>query len=142
MEISERAKQFGAFAAVKGFEKELRKREEIFEKKAILSDEKNAELDFMLREISVGDEIVVTHYLKNRYVKTAGVLKSIDKRAKSLSLDIPAGGEGLSGTPSDAGFSGRIFFDGRCGNDGVLNRGLFDDEMSISFSDIKDIEKR
>ena len=33
MEISERAKQFGAFAAVKGFEKELRKREEIFEKK-------------------------------------------------------------------------------------------------------------
>ena len=33
MEISERAKQFGAFAAVKGFEKELRKREEIFEKR-------------------------------------------------------------------------------------------------------------
>ena len=82
MEISERAKQFGAFAAVKGFEKELRKREEIFEKKAILSDEKNAELDFMLRETSVGDEIIVTHYLKNRYVKTVGVLKCISKREK------------------------------------------------------------
>ena len=86
MEISERAKQFGAFAAVKGFEKELRKREEIFEKKAILSDEKNAELDFMLRETSVGDEIIVTHYLKNRYVKTVGVLKCISKREKSLYL--------------------------------------------------------
>ena len=122
MEISERAKQFGAFAAVKGFEKELRKREEVFEKKAILSDEKNAELDFMLRETSVGDEIIITHYLKNRYVKTVGVLKCISKREKSLLLDVPAGGEGAVG---------EISFEK-----------AFGDEMSISFSDIKDIEKR
>ena len=122
MEISERAKQFGAFAAIKGFEKELRKREEIFEKKAILSDEKNAELDSLLLETSVGDEIVVTHYLKNHYVKTAGALKSVDKRAKSLLLGVSAEGEGAVGG-RDVGKA-------------------FDDEISISFSDIKDIDKR
>lgn len=122
MEISERAKQFGAFAAIKGFEKELRKREEIFEKRAILSDDKNAELDFMLREMNEGNEIIVTHYFKNRYVKTAGVLKGVDKKGKSLLLGASAAGEGAVGEPSF--------------------EKAFDDEMSISFSDIKDIEKR
>lgn len=65
MDVGHRAKQFAPFAALRGFEETVRKKESIYENKKELSEEKKQELDRKLRFLSEGMCIQVTYFIEN-----------------------------------------------------------------------------
>ena len=78
MDIEHRAKQFAPFAALKGFEESVRKKEIIYEKKKILSEEKKCEIDMKLRMIAYGMKLQVTYFKEISEVSGKGQYKTID----------------------------------------------------------------
>ena len=86
MSPAERAKQFMPFAALKGFEDALRKKEKIVVEKIDLSEESKEELDRKLREIRQNDMITVVYYLNDEYVKVTGMVSRLDTDARILKV--------------------------------------------------------
>ena len=60
MDVGHRAKQFAPFAALRGFEETVRKKEILYEPRKDLSEEKKTELDNKLRLLSKGREFRVS----------------------------------------------------------------------------------
>lgn len=65
MAVSRRAKQFAPFAALKGFEEAVRKKEEIYEAKRILPEEKKNELDMKLKILAPGMAVQVEYFVEH-----------------------------------------------------------------------------
>lgn len=85
MRREDRAKQFMPFAALKGYEEALRKKEQIQEPRIVLGEDGAEMLDRKLRRVTAGDEVRVRHYWKHRYVEYEGrVLKimTVQRRLK------------------------------------------------------------
>ncbi len=82
--MDNRAKQFIPFAAVKGYEEALRAKEKIIVEKIELSEEKKAELDFKLHQISKNDMITVVYFCKDEYIKIEGMVSRLDVDARVL----------------------------------------------------------
>ncbi len=82
MPIADRAKQFMPFAAVKGLDEALAKKESElqFEKKSLLSEEESARIDRKLRKLQPGDPIVIRAYSEEgkRYLDYTGVVAGVD----------------------------------------------------------------
>jgi len=72
MRREDRAKQFMPFAALKGYEEALRKKEQFTEPRIILGEDGAEMLDRKLRQVSEGDEVRIRHYWKHRYVEVEG----------------------------------------------------------------------
>ena len=64
MAIEKRAKQFAPFAALKGFEEEVRDKEIIYEQKRILPEEKREELERKFQSLSPGMKITVEYFVE------------------------------------------------------------------------------
>lgn len=62
MAVERRAKQFAPFAALKGFEETIREKGFIYEKKRVLTEEKNNELDMKLKILKPGMEIQAEYF--------------------------------------------------------------------------------
>ena len=86
MKISERAKIFAPFDALKGFREMLSEQEFIKENKKELSDDMIEELSHIINSLKVGYLIELKHYNKKEecYQKTIGVLTKIDTTYKRL----------------------------------------------------------
>ena len=84
--MDNRAKQFVPFAAVKGFEEALRAKERITVEKIELSEERKAELDFLLHQIKKRDIITVVYFDKDEYVKVEGMVSRLDTDARVLKV--------------------------------------------------------
>lgn len=78
MPVSERAKQFMPFAALKGLPEALEKMERIIVPKIELSEEMIAEIDYKIQQIRTGDIITITHFSEGEYLKTTGMIAKID----------------------------------------------------------------
>ena len=65
MAVERRAKQFAPFAALKGFEETIREKEYIYEKKRVLPEEKNNELDMKLKILKPVMEIQAEYFEEN-----------------------------------------------------------------------------
>ena len=65
MAVERRAKQFAPFAALKGFEETIREKEYIYEKKRVLPEEKNNDLDMKLKILKPGMEIQAEYFEEN-----------------------------------------------------------------------------
>ncbi|MGN1206635.1 MAG: YolD-like family protein [Eubacterium sp.] len=72
-----RAKQFMPFAALKGFEEALEKKEKIVVPKAELCDDYKEELDYQLSQMHCGDMISVIYFSNDSYVRITGILSKI-----------------------------------------------------------------
>ena len=93
MSMSQRAKQFSPFAAVKGLSEEIEKRERLFENRALLSPDRFSELDFTLKGLCPGDKIKITFYSDGLYNEREEIFADADFHS----------GEGVrSGTVYDA----------------------------------------
>ena len=79
MNRQDRAKQFMPFAALKGYEEALRKRENSPQTRILLGEDGAEELDRKLRSLSVGSTARVRHYRRRCYVITEGVVSGIIK---------------------------------------------------------------
>lgn len=86
MPISERAKQFMPFAALKGLPEALQKMERVIVPKIELSEEMIAEIDYKLQQIKEGDIITLTHFSEGEYLRTTGMVSKIDIEDKSIQI--------------------------------------------------------
>jgi len=77
MEISHRAKIFAPFAALKGFEECVRKKEIIFEERKLLTDDQTEMLDRRLRSLKSGDQITAIYFVVNPLDVEVGQYKKI-----------------------------------------------------------------
>ncbi|NLJ89553.1 MAG: YolD-like family protein [Clostridiales bacterium] len=86
MSRQERAKQFMPFAALKGYEEALRKKEKIVVAKSDLSEDYKEVLDRKLMQVRKNDIITVIHYHKGEYLKTTGMVSKIDLTSRNITL--------------------------------------------------------
>ena len=87
MRRQDRAKQFMPFAALKGYEEALRKKEQFIELRIVLGEDGAEILDRKLRCISEGDEVRVRHYWRHRYVEVQGRVIRLLKEQRKLKLN-------------------------------------------------------
>jgi len=89
MPRADRAKQFMPFAAVKGLEEALVRKEKEFLRvpKAELSEDMAARLDRTLRRLIPGMSIAVTYYDDGQYITIDGRFHKLDPISQTLYLD-------------------------------------------------------
>ena len=86
MSPADRAKQFMPFAALKGYEEALRRKEKIVVEKVELSEEMKEELDRQFKQVSHNDIITVVYYAEEEYLKITGMVAKIDVDARYLKV--------------------------------------------------------
>ena len=86
MARADRAMQFAPFAALKGYEEALRKKEIIEVPKAELSEEALEYLDFKLSQINCGEIITVVYYESGAYLKKTGMVARLNKEARYITI--------------------------------------------------------
>lgn len=86
MTVSERAKQFLPFAAVKGLPEALAKKEKVAETKIEMTDELAALLDQKLQQLSKGERVTVTYFNTDRYEKISGEIICLDIVYRTLQI--------------------------------------------------------
>ena len=74
------------FAALKGYEEALRKKEKVTVPKARLCPERQEELDRILRHIQRNDMVTVVYFEDGEYVKLTGMVSRIDGTARVLKI--------------------------------------------------------
>jgi len=87
MPVSERAKQFLPFAAVKGLPEALAKKEIVSIAKVEISEEVAMELDEKMHRIQNGETITVTYYDSGTYVQLTGAVVQIDPIFRTLQIE-------------------------------------------------------
>ncbi len=85
-EKTSRAKQFLPFASLKGYYDEIRERNRVIQVRRDRTDEENNLLSFQMNQIKKGMMIKVTHYDKDAYVTTEGLVSHIDSAFHTLSI--------------------------------------------------------
>lgn len=86
MSPADRAKQFMPFAALKGYEEALRRKEKIVVEKVELSEEMKDELDRQFQQIGQNDIITVVYYAEEEYLQITGMVAKIDIDARILKV--------------------------------------------------------
>lgn len=74
MDISNRAKQFMPFAALKGLPEALEKKEKIVVRRPVLTEERMEELDYKMHQVLRGMIVSVTYYEDEEYFKKTGMV--------------------------------------------------------------------
>ena len=84
MSVEDRAKQFAPFAALIGFEDELRKKEHVVVPKISLSEEALEELDKQMHLIDAGDMVKLVYYKRDEYIEVIGKVSIIEPTARLI----------------------------------------------------------
>lgn len=84
MDRAERAKQFMAFAALKGYDEAVRKIENAYSPRRELSEDMKAELDNILNTISEGDRARAVYFYRGSYISAEGVVTKIDRQGRKI----------------------------------------------------------
>jgi len=98
MPVAERAKQFMPFAAVRGLNTALRRKEQELGQAPpkIIAEEAAAELDGKLRQLQKGRQVRVTYFSHGRYVQSSGSVLALDEVRRRLTLAGAADNSGLA----------------------------------------------
>ena len=86
MPVSDRAKQFMPFSAVKGLAEALQKKEKIVVPKAELSPEMAEELNYKMHLLEKGKIATVVYFNKGEYLKTTGIVARIDETSRVIQI--------------------------------------------------------
>lgn len=86
MPITERAKQFAPFAALRGYEEALRAREKVIVEKIDLSEEMLEELDKKMHLLKKGELASIVYFSKGEYIKISGMVARIDETSRILQI--------------------------------------------------------
>ena len=82
MDVGHRAKQFAPFAALRGLEETLQKKEIIYEFQKELSEEKKNELDMKLRMLKYGMKIQVKYFVRTMKDRTIGQYHTVSGKVE------------------------------------------------------------
>lgn len=86
MPISERAKQFLPFAAVKGLTEALAKKEKVPVPKVEMSEELATELNEKIHRIKKGMTVTVTYFYYDEYIQLSGIVVHLDDIFRTLRI--------------------------------------------------------
>lgn len=86
MSIENRAKQFAPFAAIRGLQDALEKKERIVVEKIELSEEMAEELDRKMHLLEQGEIATVVYFAGDNYLKKTGIVARIDKDNRILQI--------------------------------------------------------
>lgn len=86
MPVSERAKQFMPFAALKGLPEALKAKEKIIVSKIELSPEMEEELDRKMHMLVRGEIATVVYFNNDEYIKISGMVSRIDTSCRILQI--------------------------------------------------------
>ena len=86
MPVSDRAKQFMPFSALKGLDEVLRAKEKIVVPKVELSPEMAEELNYKMHLLEKGKIATVVYFNKDEYLKTTGMVARIDETSRILQI--------------------------------------------------------
>ena len=86
MPISERAKQFMPFSALKGLEEAIRAKEHPLEERKAPNDEQIADINDKLHMLSPHDNVRVVFYFMGRYYLTEGEIEKFDTATRTLEI--------------------------------------------------------
>ena len=84
MPVSDRAKQFMPFSALRGLNEALSRKERIIVERPILSEDRLSELDTMIRRLSSGMIVTVIYYSDGSYIQITGMFAGIDEHNRLL----------------------------------------------------------
>ena len=87
MDRAERAKQFMAFAALKGYDEAVRRIESEYSPRRELSEDMKTELDRTLSALSEGDSARAVYFDRGRYVSAEGEVLKIDRQGRKIYID-------------------------------------------------------
>ncbi|MBQ9993778.1 MAG: YolD-like family protein [Clostridia bacterium] len=79
MPVSERAKQFAPFSAVKGLTEALQRAEKIYQPMAELAPEREYELNIILSSMGNGCKANITYFHDGEYLQKSGEIEAIDE---------------------------------------------------------------
>ena len=83
---ADRAAQFMPFAALTGYYDLVRERERVTEPRREPSEEEAARISAELASVRKGQLVRVTHYERDAYVTTEGIVTRIDLAARELTV--------------------------------------------------------
>ena len=86
MPVSDRAKQFMPFSALKGLDEALRAKEKIVVPKVELSPEMAEELDYKMHRLEKGKMVTVIYFSNGEYVKVTGLVARIDETSRVIQI--------------------------------------------------------
>lgn len=86
MSIENRAKQFAPFAAIRGLQDALEKKERIIVEKIELSEEMAEELNRKMQQLEKGKIATVVYFAEDNYLKKTGIVSRIDKNSQILQI--------------------------------------------------------
>lgn len=86
MPRSERAKQFMPFAALKGYEDALRKKEKIVVDKIILGEDAQENLNRKLSVVEKNDMVTAIYYTDGEYVEIDGIVSQLNKEERYIRI--------------------------------------------------------
>lgn len=87
MSNAERAKQFLPFAALKGFEEAVRKRQKLDFEPLLLGEDAEAELDEKIRVLVPGDCVSLVYYGNREFIEIKGIFKAINEYDRLLLVE-------------------------------------------------------
>ncbi len=87
MPVSQRAKIFAPFDALRGFSAALRAKEKIRRPRRILQEDKLKELDEKASKLKKGDPVSVLYYSDGEYLPASGLLTEIDREGRSFVIE-------------------------------------------------------
>ena len=86
MSMSNRAKQFAPFDALKGFQEALRKKEKMPVPKKEIAEEKAEEINQKLKQVTIGKLLTVVYYKDCEYIQLTGTIVKIEKNKRYLQM--------------------------------------------------------
>ena len=86
MTISNRAKQFAPFDALKGFREALKEKEKIKIDKKELSEDRAKEINDLLKNMKEGMLTTLVYYLDGEYIQLTGIVLKIEKQKRYLQI--------------------------------------------------------
>ena len=86
MPVEQRAKQFMPFAALKGFEDEIRKREQTAQERKTLSPDRIEEINWKLESIAEDSNVSILYFRSGEYIQQNGFVSFNDSERKMLKV--------------------------------------------------------
>ena len=77
--MSDRARQFLPFDALKGFKEAIKERQKIKDEKPVLSEEMAIELSYKLNQVKKGMIVKIVHYDNEEYIETFGMVSEFSE---------------------------------------------------------------
>ena len=86
MPVSERAKQFAPFSALKGLPEELLQKERVRLPRRVLSSDMAEQLDLMLKILRPGHMVTAVYCRDGEYLQITGMVARVDTRQRMLQI--------------------------------------------------------